>query len=251
MSDPEITRVWPLPAIGPATDDDLVNWYAPPADAPSWARANFVASLDGSAIHQGLSGGLSDDADHRVFDLLRTVCDVVVVGAGTVRAEGYGPMRVAPAAEERRMAAGLATQPVFALVSASLNLDAHSRIFSDAPVRPIVVTGSDSPADRRASLSEVADVLICGENGVDTAQMLRALAERGLTRVHSEGGPHLFGSMLADDAVDELCLTMSPRLEGRTGLGITDSLIPAAATRMRLAHVLASGDTLLLRYLRA
>ncbi|MEO8907708.1 MAG: pyrimidine reductase family protein, partial [Microbacteriaceae bacterium] len=249
-TDATIRRIWPLPASSEATDDDIVAWYAPPVDASRWARINFVASVDGAATHDGLSGGLSDAADHRVFDLLRTLCDVVVVGAGTVRKEGYGPMRVGESAEARRVAAGLAPQPVFALVSASLELEPDDRIFADAPVRPIVVTGAGSPVDRRAALAEVADVLVCGEDDVDTAWMLRALAERDLTQVHSEGGPHLFGSMLADDAVDELCLTLSPRLEGATGLGIISDYVPAVPAQLRLAHVLASGDTLLLRYLR-
>ncbi|HEY5222566.1 MAG TPA: pyrimidine reductase family protein [Microbacteriaceae bacterium] len=251
MSDATITRIWPLPASAEATDDDIAAWYAPPANAANWARVNFVTSVDGAATHQGRSAGLSDAADHRVFDLLRTLCDVVVVGAGTVRTEGYGPMRVGAAAEARRVASGLAPQPVFALVSASLNLEPHDRIFVNAPVRPIVVTGSGSPVDRRTALAEVADVLVCGDDDVDTAWMLRSFADRGLTQVHSEGGPHLFGSMLADDAVDELCLTVSPLLEGAAELGIIRGYVPEVPARLRLAHVLASGDTLLLRYLRA
>ncbi|WP_308465877.1 pyrimidine reductase family protein [Rathayibacter soli] len=259
MSDAAITRIWPLPTPGPgaslryeeASDDDLVAWYSAPNEATHWARVNFVASIDGAATHEGRSAGLSDAADHRVFDLLRTLCHVVVVGAGTVRTEGYGPMRVAPAAEARRLTAGLAPQPVFALVSASLNLDPKSRIFTDAPVRPIVVTTAASPADRRAALAEVADVLVCGEDDVDTAWMLRALAERGLTQVHCEGGPRLFGTMLADGTLDELCLTVSPLLEGGAGPGITGDVVPDAPMHMRLAHALAAGDTLLLRYLRA
>jgi riboflavin biosynthesis pyrimidine reductase len=251
MTESSISRLLPLPSAGDVTDDDIAALYAPPVETEPWARVNFVSSLDGSATHDGRSGGLSDSADKRVFNLLRTLCDVVVVGAGTVRTEGYGPMRVGAPGERRRQLAGLAPQPVFALVSATLALDPASDIFTRAPVRPIIVTGAAAPADRKAALAEVADVLVCGEAHVDTRWMLRALADRGLLRVHCEGGPHLFGSMVADDTVDELCLTLSAQLEGGDGLRITDGALPPAPRTMRLAHVLASDDTLLLRYLRA
>lgn len=251
MSDATLTRVLPLPPSGPLSDDDIAALYQSPSDAGRWARVNFVSSLDGSATHHGRSGGLSDDADKRVFNLLRALCDVVVVGAGTVRTEGYGPMRVDTETQHRRTSAGLAPQPVFALVSASLKLDPASRIFTDAPVRPIVVTCAAAPVARRAELERVADVLVRGEDRVDTTAMLQALADRGLTRVHCEGGPHLFGAMIADDAVDELCLTISAQLEGGDARRIADGAFPATPARMRLAHVLASGDTLVLRYVRS
>jgi riboflavin biosynthesis pyrimidine reductase len=251
MTEQAIMRVLPQPFAAGLTDDDIVELYANPSGSGVWARVNFVSSLDGSATHDGRSAGLSDGADRRVFDLLRTLCDVVVVGAGTVRTEGYGPMRVDASAVRRREAAGLASQPVFALVSAALDLDPTSSIFTAAPVRPIIVTGAAAPADRKKALEQVADVLVCGEARVDTSRMLRELGSRGLSRVHCEGGPHLFGAMVADGAVDELCLTLSAQLEGGSGRRITDGAFPPAPLSMRLAHVLASDDTLLLRYVRA
>lgn len=248
----EIARVWPAPFVAAASDAELADWYSAgaAADAP-WARVNFVSSLDGSATHAGRSGGLSDEADERVFEVLRRLCDVVVVGAGTVRIEGYGGMRVSEESERARVARGLAPQPVLAIVSGALDLDPDGGVFADAPVRPLVLTGRAAPADRVEALSAVADVLVCGSSDdVDTAWMLEALADRGLRRVHCEGGPHLFGRMIEDGAVDELCLTLSPRLEGGSGPRITADSHPAAPYGMGLAHVLASGDTLLLRYLR-
>jgi riboflavin biosynthesis pyrimidine reductase len=250
MIEQGITRLLPTPSAAGLTDDDIVELYASPSGASVWARVNFVSSLDGSATHDGRSAGLSDGADRRVFDLLRTLCDVVVVGAGTVRTEGYGPIRVDASAVRRREAAGLAPQPVFALVSAALNLDPTSSIFTAAPVRPIIVTGAAAPAERKKALERVADVLVCGEARADPSRMLRELGRRGLSRVHCEGGPHLFGAMVAGGAVDELCLTLSAQLEGGSGRRITDGAFPPAPLAMRLAHVLASDDTLLLRYLR-
>lgn len=250
VSPAEITRVWPLPGVPRASDDDIVSWYGQPSGVERWARVNFVSSADGSATHAGLSGGLSGSADHRVFDLLRTMCDVVVVGAGTVRAEGYGAMRVGVDAVRRRVAAGLQPQPVFALVSARLDLDPASSIFTDAPVRPLLLTVDAAPESNRRSLERVADVVSCGDAHVDAERMLAVLADRGLPRVHCEGGPHLFGSMVARGAFDELCLTLSPLLEGGTGSRITNGPEPPTPVPMRLAHVLESEGALLLRYLR-
>jgi riboflavin biosynthesis pyrimidine reductase len=215
-----------------------------------WLRVNFVSSVDGAATHNGLSGGLGTDADHRVFGILRRLCDCVLVGAGTVRAEGYGPMRVDDASAEWRSANGLAAQPAFAIVSARLDLDPTSRIFTDAPVRPIVVTTAASPADRRGALADVADILVAGDGSLDAAAVAAALTERGLGRILCEGGPSLFGTLLAADVVDELCLTLSPRLEAGNAPRIANGALPSARG-LALAGVLESEDTLLLRYLRA
>ncbi|KQV07326.1 pyrimidine reductase family protein [Leifsonia sp. Root112D2] len=254
MSDGEIRRIWPVGAVTDAahaaSDDEIAEWYSVSDRSRRWARVNFVSSLDGSATHAGRSGGLGDTADRRVFDVLRRLCDVVVVGAGTVRAEGYGPMRVDEPAAVWRRAHGLAEHPVFALVSARLELDPASRIFTDAPVRPIIVTVDAAPRERRAALSKVADVITCGVASVNTSAMVDALAERGLVQVHCEGGPHLFGTMIADGTVDELCLTMSAQLEGGSGPRISNGSELPASRGMHLAQVLASGNTLLLRYMR-
>lgn len=245
-----IRRVWPDPVARPATDDDLARWYSPPALAARWLRMNFVSSLDGAATHEGRSAGLSDAADKRVFDLLRTSCDAVMVGAGTVRDEGYAAMRLGEADVTRRRAAGLQEQPVFVLVSGRLHLDPASKVFSEAPVRPIVVTASAAPRQRIDELEHVADVLVCGRDRVEGEAAMAALAERGLTRIHSEGGPHLFADLASDGVVDELCLTLSPLVEGGTGPRIARGTDAPHPRGMRLAHVLAAGDTLLLRYTR-
>ncbi|SEB98389.1 5-amino-6-(5-phosphoribosylamino)uracil reductase [Paramicrobacterium humi] len=244
----ELTRVWPLPAATAEDDAGVADWYEVADRSEPWLRMNFVSSLDGAVTVGGLSGGLGTDADKRVFDTLRTLADVVIVGAGTVRAEGYGPMRVDAA--EQRVARGLPAQPVFAIVSARLDLDADDRIFQDAPVRPIVATCETADPERRRRLAEVADVLVCGRDRVEGTALKAALAERGLTQMHSEGGPHLFGAMAEADAVDELCLTLSPMIAG----GFAPRIIAGVDElrhSMRLGHVIEGDGTLLLRYVRA
>lgn len=250
MSDVVIDSL--LPAVSAAlSDEDLGTHYlAGTSAAARWLRVNFISSIDGAATVDGRSGGLGDDADHRVFDILRRLCDVVLVGAGTVRAEGYGPMVVDDDAMTARVAAGLKPQPTFAIVSGALNLDPKSTIFTNSPVRPIIVTTASAPAARREVLEHLADVIVCGEDGVDAGAIADALADRGLTRIHCEGGPHLFGSLLAADVVDELCLTISPQLVGGDAGRIVSGDLPAPRG-FGLAGILRSGDTLLLRYVRA
>jgi riboflavin biosynthesis pyrimidine reductase len=252
MSDPEavIDRVWPDPASD-LDDAALLKAIAFPAGR-TWLRMNFVTSLDGAATHAGRSGGLGDAADRRLFGLLRWEADVVLLGAGTARIEGYGAMRLPDEAVAWRTAAGLDPQPAFALVSRSLDLDPASPIFADAPVRPIVYTVASAPRAQRERLADVADVVDAGDADADGRRIREDLVGRGLHRIHSEGGPHLFGAMLAVGAVDALHLTLAPSLEvgtaGRIARPVVaePSALPADA---RLASVLRAGDELLLHYL--
>lgn len=233
-----IDRLWPDAAEN-LRDLELVT-------ALEGVRVNFVSSIDGAATRGGLSGGLAGPADKRLFELLRRHSDVVLVGAGTVRAEGYGPMRVSDASARWRSQHRMPQHPVFAIVSGRLDLDPASRIFTEAPVRPVVLT------TRRAAASNAkrfeADVVVAGDDQVDAAAAVTALSERGLGRVLCEGGPSLFGAMLNADVVDELYLTVSPSVDGRDAPRIAQGATEPRP--MRLDRVLRSGDELLLRYAR-
>jgi riboflavin biosynthesis pyrimidine reductase len=244
--EPAIDALWPNPAMA-LTDEQIIERLANPPGA--WLSANFVSSLDGAGTHNGLSAGLGGAADQRVFALLRRPAHAVLVGAGTVRKESYGPMRLDAPSVAWRQAAGLPAHPVFAIVSGRLDLDPRSRIFTDAPVRPIVVTTASSPTDKRESLGEVADIILAGDDELDARLMLSELTGRGLLRVHNEGGPSLFGTLLAADVVDELSITVSPVIEGGDAARIVSGDLPEVR-RLRLAGVLASESTLLLRYER-
>ncbi|RFA12732.1 hypothetical protein B7R21_10385 [Subtercola boreus] len=248
----DILQLYPTGASPAAlTDDQLLTLYAPASRGERLVRANFVSSIDGSATASGLSGGLGGPADKRVFDLLRRLADVVLVGAGTVRSEGYGAMRLAPDAAAWRVANGHPEHPVFALVSGRLDLDPASDVFAKAPVRPLVLTVSSAPAAARASLAAVADVVDCGSSTLDIPTMLDTLTSRGLRQIHCEGGPSLLGSLLAADALDSLCLTTSPALEGGAGPRITHAGGALPLRPMRLDHLLLSGSMLLSQYSRA
>jgi riboflavin biosynthesis pyrimidine reductase len=141
---------------------------------------------------------------------------------------------------------GRPPHPVFAIVTGDLDLDPASPIFTKAPVRPIVLTTEG--AANRTAFDEVADVVVAGSSTVDAHAAVDALRARGLHRILCEGGPTLFGTFIAADAVDELCITIAPSLEAGDARRISHGETPPRD--MRLATVLRSGETLLLRYTR-
>ncbi|GHC55429.1 pyrimidine reductase family protein [Streptomyces flavofungini] len=240
--------------------DELADAYAYPAGtgagagagAGAWLRANMVSTLDGAAQHDGRSQPLSNATDMRVFGTLRGLADAVVVGAETVRQEGYRPARAREAFAARRAAAGQAPAPAIAVVSASLDLDFTLPLFT-APLTPtLVLTGAAAPAERVAAARKAgADVVIAGEGaGADPARVVRELGERGLTRLLTEGGPRLLGQFVAAGALDELCLTVSPMLTAGDAQRIAGGPGVAVPAKFVLASVLEEAGFLFTRYRR-
>jgi riboflavin biosynthesis pyrimidine reductase len=239
-------------ALRPAGDGDLdraalVRHY-PRNDDPT-LRVNFVSSADGAVTVDGFSAGLSGPGDKQIFGTLRTVCDALMVAAGTIRMENYNALRLDKDGRSWRREHGLAEFPLMVVVSGALELNPGQAIFADAPVRPIVVTHAAAPAHRRRVIAEVAEIVTVGDAEVDLAAALAELHARGATQVLSEGGPQLLGALTAADLVDELCLTVSPLLAGGTAGRIAAG--PSGPARpLALRHVLADEDMLFLRYAR-
>lgn len=245
-------QIYPEPDPAASGDDLLARGYAYPDQAGPWVRANFVASADGAATVEGRSGGLGSAADRELFHVLRGLADVILVGGGTARQEMYKPAR--PEVIDPALRAGRPPTPPIALVSASLNLDPHSRLLAGAPewARTIVLTTASAPADRRAMLAKTATVIEAGEEQVDVGRAIDALAGLGHTRILTEGGPRLLDQIAAAGRLDELCLTISPLLAGgHEGRILNGPPLPGGPVPMRLAHVLAEDDYLFCRYLRA
>lgn len=192
----------------------------PPPPGRPWVALDMVTSADGAATLDGRSAGLSSPGDRAVFRALRAVADVVLVGAGTVRAERYGPPRIAPELVELRQDRQQAPQPQLAVVSASLDLDPDLAMFTaEGPtgsLAPLLITcsGGRNDTSQRDLLSERAEVIDAGDGRVDLARALGLLAERGARVVVCEGGPSLNAELLAVDLVDELCCTVAPVLVG-------------------------------------
>jgi riboflavin biosynthesis pyrimidine reductase len=194
-----------------------------------WVLINMITTADGGTAVGGRSGGLGGPADKKVFAAIRSVADVILVGAGTVRAENYGP----PSVPAR-----------LAIVSAKLDLAPDARVFSNG-YRPILVTTEDADATRRAALEKVADVMVAGIGHVD----LRAALRNFSGVVLCEGGPSLNGQLIADGLVDELCLSLAPLLAGGESSRIARGPERPEPMRMHLNRVLEEDATLFLRFI--
>ncbi|WP_406204431.1 pyrimidine reductase family protein [Kitasatospora sp. NBC_01560] len=241
------------PAADPASLESLAAVYAYPDQVNHgrpWLRANMVAGLDGGAKLDGLSEGLSSQADKRIFGVLRALADVVLVGAETVRAEGYRPGRARADFAAARKAAGQAPAPVIAVVTRSLELDLTAPLFTEPLVRTVVITTGDAPEERRAAVAGVADLIVAGRGSVDLRAAVAALAERGWTRLLSEGGPRLLGQLAAADLLDELCLSLAPLITGGGAPRIIHDAEMPDVQQMRLVSLIEQKGFLFTRYLR-
>src|SRR5690625_3640965 len=183
-------------------DPDLLRRVYRTGDRDSlWIRLNFVSSIDGAATVGGLSGGSNDPWDLQAFETSRTMADVVVVAAGTVREEEYDGVYVPAAHVAWRQQQGLPDHPRLAIVTASGDLDPASAPFDveNRKKRPLVFAAKTADPDKLRALQEVAEVIECGEisGGVDLQRMAAGVAARGLHQVLGEGGPALFGSVSA------------------------------------------------------
>ncbi|MER5845386.1 pyrimidine reductase family protein [Streptomyces prasinus] len=222
-------------------------------DREPWLRANMVSSLDGAAQHEGRSQPLSCPADMRIFGTLRALADVVLVGAETVRQEGYRPARARAEFAAAREAAGQGPAAAVAVVSASLDLDFSLPLFTSPLVPTLVLTGSAAPPDRVAAAEAAgARVVTAGEGaGVDPERAVRALAERGHTRLLTEGGPRLLGQLVAAGMLDELCLTVAPMLTAGDAQRIAGGPSVTLPRRFTLKSMLEEDGFLFTRYARA
>jgi 5-amino-6-(5-phosphoribosylamino)uracil reductase len=235
---------------------ELAAVYAYPEPGPQgrepWLRANMVATLDGAGPHQGRTEPISSAADTRIFSTLRALADVVIVGAETVRMEGYRPARARAELAGLREAAGQGPVPAIAVVSASLELDFSLPLFTSPLVPTLILTGAAADPDRTAAAEQAgARVVTAGDGvGVDPARTVRALAELGHTRLLTEGGPRLLGQLVASGVLDELCLTVSPMLTAGDAQRIAGGPAVAVPRRFTLSGLLEEEGFLFSRYRR-
>lgn len=225
-----------------AAPGELAELYR---DAPAGVRVNMILSLDGSAVFEGLAGPLSNPTDHNLLLALRGYADIVLVGAGTARAERYGPVRLSPAQRaKRRDRWGITDIPPVAVVTRTGELPAS--LFAEPTQRPLLVTTAEV-ARTRPELRERADLLLAGDTEVDLAAAIERLGARGFHRILCEGGPMLLDQMIAEDLVDEMCLTISPTLAGES-LASRRSAHLSTPARLSLHHAVTEADYVYLRY---
>ena len=236
----------------PLDDVDVHRFYANGWVDRGGVRVDFVTAVDGAAHAAGRSAGLQTPGDNRVFAAQRDLADGVLVGAGTAVAEGYRGVRLTEQRLVQRHRYGLGETLPIAVVSRRLSMEPTLPLFTEAlpAARTVVVTCAAAPAQRRAQLAEVADVLVCGEDDVDLALARRELEARGWRRILAEGGPTLFAQLVAAGVVDELCLSLTPFL---VGPGEITRILAGpggwpALERLQLLGVLEEDGALFLRY---
>lgn len=252
------TTTWPRPShpdtvrIVTDVEGDLAQ-YDEAREAPPgrpYVILNMVASVDGAISVDGVTAPLSSGTDKAIFFHLRELADAVLVGAGTVRAENYGPVQIAAEVQDLRQGRGQQPRPPLVIASRSLSFDWAARAFStDAPL-PILLVPDDADPDRLHTASERADIVAAGTGVVDLAGALGSLRDRGVQVLLCEGGPSLNTELVAADLVDEICLTVAPWLAAASNpTGIVATLPGLPALRLRLAHAFERDDFLYLRYL--
>jgi 5-amino-6-(5-phosphoribosylamino)uracil reductase len=222
---PEPTELTPYEAIRGMRLGDL----APP-DRP-YLVLNMVATLDGRITIDGRSGPIGDDADRELFHGLRTQADAVMVGAGTIRTERYGRIAKRPERREQRVADGLEPDPLAVIVSARLRLPVDLPLLQDADSTVAILTASD---DELPEPTPARVEYLRGPAGVELE--LRPLLERlrrehGVRSILCEGGPSLNESLIREGLVDELFLSIAPKLAGGPPLTVlTGAPLPEPLT---------------------
>ena len=228
-----------IPRVGAVAGiTELASFYA---DPPRGVRANMIFSADGAAAFGGRAGPLSCPTDQQLLKILRGFADVILVGAGTARAENYGPVRLTDPGR---------TPPRVAVISRSGALP--SRLFSDPEQPPIVVTCAQAAAagDDPGGGGH-RQVLVAGEESVDVACAVALLRARGMHHILCEGGPTLLDELVEADAVDEICVTLAPKLAAGQPVGHRPTPSPLSApVTMRLEHALVCDDYLYVKYRR-
>jgi riboflavin biosynthesis pyrimidine reductase len=223
-------RLFPDP--GPTSVSEQLETYRPGEgareDRPLLAM-NFAATLDGRAAIEGRSGPIGSDADTAMLAGLRTRFDAVMIGAGTMRVERYGPM-----------------EPLMVLVSGRLDLPWDAPLFA-AGGEALVFTASEvEPPETAVSLEVVRH-----EGAVNLREALRYLRqERGIRALLSEGGPHLHAQLQAEGLVDDLFLTIAPKLSGGEEPRILEGRLPATID-LDLDWLLEEDGELFARYRRS
>ena len=218
----------------------------PPPDRP-YTIVNFIASADGRATFQGRSGPLGDEGDHALFHGLRERSDAVLIGTRTLRIERYGRILSRPERRERRLVAGRSAEPLACFVTRTGDLPTDAPLFSEADARVVLFASAEVKLEGVRAQVELVE-LEPGEMTLTTV-MRRLHADWGVRLLLCEGGPTLFGSLLHESLVDELFLTLAPKLVGGgTGPAITSGpelIEPAGLVTISL---LERAGSLYLRY---
>ncbi len=244
----EFRQLLPEPARVEVQDAlDSLDLGTPRSEQRPYVLVNFIASADGRAAFQGRSGSLGDEGDRAMFHGLRERVDAVLVGTRTATIEGYGRILGRPERRERRVAAGRSPEPLACLISRSGSLPVDGPLFAEPEAR-ILVFCSEEPQLGEARAQVEVIKLDPGQLTLTTA-LRRMRSDYGVELLLCEGGPMMFGSLLDEDLVDELFLTVAPKLTGGgTSPTVTSGSELTEPRELELSWVLEHSDSLYLRY---
>jgi riboflavin biosynthesis pyrimidine reductase len=238
-----------LPDPGPTTVEQQLDTYRPweePREERPLVAVNFAATVDGRATIAGVSGSIGSGTDTAMLAGLRTRFDAVMIGAGTMRAERYGRPVADPEKRERRERIGLPPDPLMVIVSGRLDLPWDAPLFTEGGGRVLVFTASEAEPPATATPLEV----VRHDGFVDLVGALRHLREElGVRALLCEGGPGLHGELEGAGFVDDLFLTIAPKLTGGEGPRIVEGDLPAVAP-LELSWLLEDEGELFVRYRR-
>lgn len=236
------------PAPTEVTVADLIDSLDPSARAPEnrpWIAANMVSSLDGRASVEGGSTGLGGPTDSELLLGLRTRFDAVMIGAGTLRAEGYGPIIRDPAIREEREARGLEPVPVAVVMTRSGDLPFDCGLFTEGIGRVVVVTAAFSELPPMPTPVEVVEP--AGGDSVEAA--IDHLHRQGVRSILCEGGPDILGQLIDAGHLDELFLTFTPVITGEVDAPhVVEGLSPDLPIGFDLVDLLTADGDLFTRY---
>jgi riboflavin-specific deaminase-like protein len=238
------------PELATASVEEVVrglDYEAAGPPARPYVFANMIGTADGKAAIGGRAGPLGNEADRVLFMQLRTVPDAILVGSGTLRAERYGRLVRDPALRERRSQRGLEPEPLGVVVTRSGRLPFDIPLFSEPGSRVLVYTSVETPFPETAA--EVG-IIRMREGELTMTSVLESLrGDYGVRSVLCEGGPTVLAALLAEDVLDELFLSIAPKLAGgREVPTVVDGTGLPEPAELGLVWVLESEGYLFLRY---
>jgi riboflavin biosynthesis pyrimidine reductase len=244
-----VRRLLPDPDLGPLDVSELLAGLKlgdrATADRP-YTVANMIESVDGRGSFDGRSSALGDAGDKQVFRALRSVCDVVLVGTGTLATEHYGRLVRDAEVAAARERLGVAAQPLLCTVSRSGHIPPGIPLLADPDARMVIYAGAAVDLGDTAASVEVVTL--------DPDQLSLASALHDLrVRLHArlvlcEGGPTVLGQLIGEHAIDELFLTFAGKLAGGSGPAIVSGLALGDPLAVSLRWLLEQDGSLFLRY---
>jgi riboflavin biosynthesis pyrimidine reductase len=249
MSELQFIRLLPGATTTEPTEDvvsSLQQFPPAPADRP-YLIANFVSSADGRATVQGRSGALGDDGDRAIFHALRERADAILAGTVTYATERYGRLLGKQERRERRRAAGHPAEPLAVMITRTGKLPPDIPILTEPEAR-IAIFSPTAPELDGAKAQITVEPCDPDDPRPLTSAMHTLRTKHDVELLLCEGGPTLFGALLLEDLVDELFLTLAPKLAGGTGPPITAAPPLPKLVPLRLAALLEHDNALYLRY---